>query len=309
MTPGQAARQPRLSQIVGVLILGVSAASTGAIFGRLALDNGASAIAASAYRVSLAAVIVIPLALMHRRSPASRTLRRAGVVAGLALGAHFGLWIASLAWTSVASSVALVTSHPLMVAATSAVFIGERPSRGLLAGVSFAVVGVIVITVGDGIAGPQHLRGDLLALGGAAAFAVYVTVGRFARAAVPLLDYVAVVYSVAAIGLLATGFAAGQAMGGFRPVVWFLFLGAALIPQLLGHSSFNWALGHVSATYVSAVVLAEVVGSAALAWALLGERPPGLTVVGAALIVFGLFLATRSERRRLDVTTHYASRP
>jgi drug/metabolite transporter (DMT)-like permease len=195
-----------------------------------------------------------------------------------------------------------------MVATASAYLIGEWPTRGMLAGVSLAAAGVLVIAVGDGLAEPGHLRGDLLALGGAAAFAAYIVVARRARAVVPLVEYLAVVYTVAALALLGAAILAGQPLSGFPSGVWALLAAAALIPQLVGHSSLNWALSHLSATYVSGVTLAEILGSGALAWVVFEEQPAGRTVVGAALIVAGLVTATRAERRRLGSLGPVANR-
>jgi drug/metabolite transporter (DMT)-like permease len=212
------------------------------------------------------------------------------------LALHFGLWIASLEQTSVASSVALVTVHPLIVAISAPVVLGERVPRRLWLGVVLACLGSAVISLGD--AGePRRLAGDMLALGGGLAFAAYVIVGRGLRSGMDLPMYLALVYSFAAAFLLVASLAAGAPLTGFSTGTWAAFVAMALIPQLIGHSSFNWALQHVSATVVSATIVGEVAGSALLAWAVLAEPPPPTAVAGGGLILAGLILAGSSERR------------
>ena len=92
-------------------------------------------------------------------------------------------------------------------------------------------------------------------------------------------------------------FASGQSAVGYPPItyVWLILL--ALIPQLMGHSSFNWALGYLSAAFVSITLLGEPIGSAVLAYFLLQETPTVLKMFGAILILAGIFVASRGEAK------------
>jgi len=82
---------------------------------------------------------------------------------------------------------------------------------------------------------------------------------------------------------------AGVAGQPARVYLWLLLL--ALVPQLLGHSTFNWALRYLSAAYVSITLLGEPIGSALLAYFLLGEVPSVMMAFGAILILFGIWVA------------------
>ena len=75
-----------------------------------------------------------------------------------------------------------------------------------------------------------------------------------------------------------------------------LLAAMALGPQLLGHSAFNYALKHVSATMIALAVLGEPVGSTLLAWLMFDEAVSMTKLGGMALLLAGIFLATRSER-------------
>ncbi len=286
-----------------VLMVGVAAVSTASTFIRLAQAEVAS-LAVAAWRLTLASVILAPFAFTLRRAELRRLSRREWVLAltgGAFLALHFAAWITSLALTSVAASVALVTLSPLFVALLAYPLFGERPTRSALAGLLLAIAGAIVIGLGDARAEGHQLTGDLLALVGALAAAGYFLVGKRLRRQLSLLGYVFPVYSAAALLLL--GFTAAlPALGGafapvpltgYTPVAWLWLLLLAVFPQILGHSSLNWALRHLPATYVSLTVLAEPIGSALLAWIVLHEAPTTAVLGGGALILTGLFLAGR----------------
>jgi drug/metabolite transporter (DMT)-like permease len=119
-------------------------------------------------------------------------------------------------------------------------------------------------------------------------------VGRRLRADLGLVPYVTVVYSAAAVILLALMAAAGQGFLGLSPAtcLWIALL--ALVPQLLGHSSFYWALRWLPASLVAVALLGEPIGSSLLAWALLREVPGPVTLAGAALILAGIAVVARS---------------
>jgi len=137
--------------------------------------------------------------------------------------------------------------------------------------------------------------GDALALAGALAAAGYLLIGRQLREKISLVPYVFLVYGMAAVVLVILMFAKGESPIGHTPRAYLWILLLALVPQLLGHSTFNWALRYLSAAYVSITLLGEPIGSAILAYFFLGEVPSGLMVFGAILILLGIFVSSRGE--------------
>ncbi|MEA3397298.1 MAG: DMT family transporter [Chloroflexota bacterium] len=278
-----------------VLVAGVLAVSTASTFIRLAQAD-IDSLAVAAWRLTLAAGILAPFALLTRRDELRSLSRREWLLAlgaGLLLALHFAAWITSLALTSVAASVVLVTTSPFFVGGISHLFLGEKLSRPLLLGMSVALAGSVIIGWGDAGGGAHRLTGDLLALVGALAAAGYFVIGRRLRRRLSLVGYVFPVYGTAAIALLLMASLAQVPLSGYGESTWVWLLLLALVPQLIGHSSLNWALGHLPATYVSLAVLGEPLGSILLAWIVLSESPTASAVCGGALIMAGLVIAGR----------------
>jgi drug/metabolite transporter (DMT)-like permease len=285
---------PHLALIVGVLV--VSAAS---IFIRLA-QAGADSLAVAAWRLTLASAVLAPFALATSRSELRGLTRKECVLilaAGVLLALHFATWISSLALTSVAASVVLMTTHPLLVGVMSHFLLKERLTPPMIAGVAVAFGGSTIIGLGDLGQGTHRLTGDLLALAGGLTVAGYFLIGRKLRARLSLLGYVFPVYATAALVLMGTAIVARVPLSGYTGSTWLWLLVLALGPQILGHSSLNYALRQLSATYVTLAVLAEPIGSALLAWAVLGERPTLAGAIGGGLILAGIAVATWGEPR------------
>ena len=295
------------------ILLGILATSTASIFIRFALAE-APALVIAALRLSLASLILVPLAYLRYRSELrSLTGRQAclALLSGLFLGLHFASWITSLAYTSVASSVVLVSTSPLIVGLLSPLLLRERLTRTLLASLAVALGGAALVGLGDacavdaeGVNCPpladfvrgRAFLGDLLAFGGAAAGAGYFMIGRRLRARLSLIAYITLVYGAAAIFLTLAMLASGAQPTGYSPITYLWILLLALVPQLLGHSAFNWALRYLPATYVTLTTLGEPIGSALLAYLLLQETPTPLKLLGGGLILAGIALASRSAR-------------
>lgn len=285
-------------------MLGVLAVSWAAIFIRLA---DAPALSVATYRLGLSAVPVGAFALARRRTELARLGRGEWLllgVSGAALALHFATWIASLSRTTVASSVALVTTQPVWVALLSALVLREPVrAQGALA-VLVATAGGITIAGADIALSGEALIGDLLALAGAVCAAVYFIVGRRVRPAMSLAGYIGVVYSVAAVLLLLAALATETPLGGFSARTWTMLVLLAVVPQLLGHSALNWTLRYLSAPFVSVTILGEPVISTLLAIPFLGEWPGPVRVLGGAVTLAGVYLTVREEshlaRRRSE---------
>jgi drug/metabolite transporter (DMT)-like permease len=224
----------------------------------------------------------------------SRADLTAVTVAGLCLAAHFGLWTLSLAYTSVASSVVFVSTHPVFVLLLEWLWLRQPLERVSVAGVVLTVLGSLVIGANDLQVGGAAGRGDLLALGGAVAMVGYLLIGRRLRQRLGFLTYSTPVYLVAWVGLLAWTASSGEDVRAFPPsdLVWFVAL--AVFATIGGHTVFNWALRLVPASLVAATLVGEPVCSAALAWLILGQAIGPLVAVGGAIILLGIYLAARS---------------
>jgi drug/metabolite transporter (DMT)-like permease len=113
-----------------------------------------------------------------------------------------------------------------------------------------------------------------------------------------LLSYTTVVYGMSALTLLFLTWLGGYSFLGYSPTVYLLFLLMALFPQLLGHSSYNYALAFLPAAYVSVAIISEPIGASALGLLVFGEVPALLTVAGSVLILTGVFIAGRRPTAR-----------
>lgn len=305
--PDQA--KPQIPPLLGIAF-GILVVSTSSIAIRFAQEHAPSLVIA-AWRLGLASIILAPIVLRSQR-PTLKALTRTQVVLALASGVflalHFITWISSLEHTSVASSVVLVSTMPLFMAALAPFTLREPLTRPVLVGMLLATAGSIAIGLSDACRWEGALRcggsttpsagnpllGDLLALAGALAGAGYFLIGRRLRLNLSLLSYIGLSYTTAALVLLGLVLATDQPLLGYPPAVylWFAFL--ALGPQLLGHSSFNWALRFLPAAFVGITLLGEPVGSTILAAFVLDERPTVAKIAAMALTLVGIYLASRS---------------
>lgn len=276
---------PKLVLIVAVL------ATTYA--GPIVRFAAAPALAIALWRMVLSLVVITPLAVrQHTRWPSGRALMLMGV-AGILLAAHFWTWIASLRMTSVASSVALVSTRPIFAWLIAAVWLGERPGLKERWGITVAVLGMLVIGVADAGLSRTHVQGDALALAGALAVAAYAVIGRRVRREVGVWEYVALVYGVAAATLAVFGALQGTELWEFPTRDWLIFAAMAAGPMLLGHTGMNYALKYLPATTVNLAFLGEVVGAALIAWVVpaIGEVPSPAFLVGGGLVLTGIALS------------------
>lgn len=306
--------QPSISPVL-VLLFGILAVSTASIFIRYAQSHAPSLVIA-AYRLSLAALFLAPVALTRHRRELNALDRRGlglALLSGFFLALHFAAWISSLEYTTVASSVVLVTTTPLWVALLSPLTIKEPLTRIILVGMGTALAGGIIVGLSD-ICSLDGLKmtcppwqefvrgeaflGDLLALMGAFTAAAYVIIGRRLRGRMTLVGYIFLVYGMAGLVLVILMLGAGHRPWGYPPIVYLWLLLLALIPQLIGHSTFNWALRYLSAAYVSITLLGEPIGSTLLAYFLLGEKPTVMKIFGAILILAGIYIASLNEIRK-----------
>ena len=258
-------------------------------------------LAIAAYRLLFAALLLTPFAAASgidalRRFSRQERLRIAA--AGLCLAIHFAAWISSLAFTSVASSVVLVSSHPLWVAAAGFMVFGDRPGRLTIVGIVLTMLGAGGIMWSDQAGGVSSspLLGNMLAVVGAISVAAYIVLARSMRAGIGTWAYVWIVYTLAALLLVVGAGGSGVLLSGVSAAGLLIVFAMALGPQLIGHTAINYAARQIKPTMVSVAILGEPVLSAAMAWALLGESIALLQLAGFAVTLCGILLCALDDR-------------
>jgi len=261
----------------------------------------------------LATVFLSPFVLARRSQEISKIDRRTWfflLLSGAFLGFHFATWITSLEYTTIASSVVLVTTAPLWVALLSPLFLKEKLNRFVIAGLVISLAGSVLVAISgncvlsssgfqcsgfNSFFAGNHFLGNLLALSGAFLSCGYLLIGRRVRNQVDLTSYAFLVYLVASVVLLLLVFISGERLTGYSGSAYLWMIALAIIPQLVGHTMFNWALKYLSAAFVSIALLGEPIGSVILAFIFLKERPVMFEIIGGILILIGIFIATRKR--------------
>ncbi len=295
------------SRWMGYAILAISVVivSSSSILIRFAQADAVPSLAIAAWRMTLAAIVLggaIALNARGRQQIAASIAKdyALALAAGVFLALHFATWIASLSYTSVASSTALVTTNPVWIALASWLLFKEKLGAWLIVGIAAAIGGSMLIFLSDlgaeaGQAGARPLLGNSLALVGSLAVCGYLLIGRRLRKTMSLLPYVFLVYSAAALVLLAASLGSGIALRGYSNLAWACLAGLALGPQLLGHSGINWSLKHIPATFIAIAILGEPVSAALMAWGIFGEGFASLQLAGFALLLTGIYIASRDR--------------
>jgi len=270
------------------LVFGVVSVSFAAIFIRLA---DAPSLVIAAYRMSIAAAVITPFYLARSRG-LPKGLRRRDILlvllSAVLLAFHFGMWITSLEYTSIASSVVLATSHPVFVAVLSYFLWRERLNRKAILGIAIALGGVVTINYGGFALSPETIFGDMLALVSAAAIGIYLIIGRHLKERIRLLPYLSAVYGGAALILLTAALISGHSLAGYSANTYLMFLLLALIPQLAGHTFLNQAVRLMPATIVSVAILGEPIGAIILGYMILGEGITIIEAIGSILTLGGI---------------------
>jgi drug/metabolite transporter (DMT)-like permease len=284
---------------VSALAISVVAVSSSA---PLIAYAAAPALAIAFWRNAMGVAAVGPVALVRRRGELAGLFgQREGaysLLAGLVLAVHFALWIPSAKLTTVATATALVATQPVWQGLI-AVGQGRRLSAAMWLGIGLAVVGAAVTTGAD--MRSSAVAGDLLAIGGGIAAAVYAALGERVRVSTSTTAYTTVCYSVCAVVLLAVCLVSRQPLTGYPATAWLALIGLTVGPQLLGHSLLNFSLRRVAATTVSVVVLLEVPGAALIGWIWLGQTPRAATLPGLALLLAGVVLVLLASRPRRQI--------
>jgi drug/metabolite transporter (DMT)-like permease len=288
---------------VAVLLAGIISISFAAIFIRFCDDVPSIMIAA--WRLTAASVVL--LAFFRLRGHTFKNVTRDDFIlscfGGLFLALHFILWITSLKYTSVASSVVLVTTNPIFVGIFSYLFLKEKQHIELIIGIILCLIGSTLIAAGDSgferlvIVNRAALWGDILALAGAIMASGYLLVGSKVREKLDILTYITIVYTVAALILIILSLVLNIPFTGYRNSSYLYMVLLAIVPQLIGHTAFNWALKHIKASMIAITILGEPIGATILAYLFFNESVSRFQMIGIVAIFAAILISSRKGKK------------
>ncbi len=284
------------SKSIFVILVGMISLGLASIFVRLC---NAPPVVIAMYRMTISAILVAPVFFVTKRNKIKYSEIKKDIIPFIFLGSllavHFILWITSLSYTTVLSSTVLVTTNPIFVAIFSLILFKERTKKGTVIGIIAAFIGSVFIALSARNEGVGSNFGNFLALSGAVAVSFYLIFGKRLRERFDLITYIFFVYSFAAIILILASIITRQNFFNYSYKTYVYFFLLALIPQVTGHTAYNWALKYFSASFIAVAILGEPIFATFFAFVILKEVPTLIELVGGALILTGIYFSGRVE--------------
>ena len=290
MSEGSGEHRP--AWIYLLLIVALTAFSVSAILIRFASDAPGPAVAV--WRTIFASLLLAPFALVRSRNEWRRMTRRDWLLimaAGVTLGLHFIAFIESIYHTTIASAAVLVSLSPIFMGLIGYFVLRERLPRAEVIAIAIAILGTVVLGIADARSGEaaveaaQPLLGNSLALTAAFLVSIYLIIGRVVRRKQSWLAYVAPLYAVTAMTTLTAAFVMDIRLLGYDTDIYLLCLSMAVIPQIVGHGSYNSLIRYFPAATLGLAMLVEPIGASALAYVLFSESPSLLSIVAMLIIL------------------------
>ncbi|MET4563481.1 drug/metabolite transporter (DMT)-like permease [Lysinibacillus parviboronicapiens] len=290
--------QPKIHPYLPIFI-GVVSVSLSAIFVKLA--NEEAGIIAF-YRMLFSVIIMAPLFFWKYTAELKQLSKRDWLfssIAGVFLSFHFILWFESLNYTSVASSTVLVTLQPIFAFVGTYFFFKEEITVKTIFAGAIAIIGSVLISWGDFKLSGTAFYGDILALIACALITAYLLFGQDVRKRLSLVTYTMIVYVVSTITLFLYVVIKGESFGPYSTIDWIWFILLAIVPNLLGHTLFNWSIKYVSTNVISIAILFEPIGAAVLAIFIFQEYLIATQIIGGLVVIFGIILFVIDDKKIL----------
>ena len=291
------ARRPRLAALIGAMCIAFSG-----IFYRYAEVSPSTGTVFRAV-FGLPLLLLVAWAERRRYGPLPGRARRLAAIAGIFFAGDLMFWHHAIEYVGAGLATVLGNLQVLVVGVVAWLVFGERPSRATLLALPVVIVGVVLISgvVGTGAYGANPALGVVLGFATALCYSGYLLLirvgGRDARRpAGPV--------AIATIGTVVVAGSAGLVIGDLdltQPLAslgWLAVLGVT--SQSIGYLCISLALPRLPAVVTSIILLVQPPLTVVLSVVLLAERPSVLQLLGVALVIGGIAVATVPLARLRD---------
>ena len=219
-------------------------------------------------------------------------------VAGTTGYALFSYW--GLQYTQAINGLLIQCSMPIVVGAVSYMLVGERLTAIQIVGIVISFIGVLAILVRGDLEVLRSISfnaGDIWFIGATLVFAVYSALMK-KKPAMHWLSFLGIMgmFGVAAILPFYAWEAAHTGVPPLDAKTIYIVVYIAIFPSILAYICFNRGVMMIGPNMAAALYPLIIVFGTTVAILFLGERPQLYHVIGSALIVGGVLLATRQSR-------------
>lgn len=271
-----------------LIFIGIVSVSLAAIFIKM---SSSEPIVIATFRMGISSLILFPFYFIKKKRFILKDDLKIFVFSGLFLALHFYTWITSLRFTTIMSSTVLVTTNPIFVSIFSYFLFKKIIKKKTIFAIILSIIGVIFMSNGFSIS--SNLKGDLLALFGAIFASLYIISNYYLRKKYDLLDIIFPVYSISFIVLFFLSIFLKAKIYPLPFKEYLLFFLIAIIPQVIGHSIFNYSLKFFSPVFISLTILGEPIGATIFGIIFFKEIPKILEMIGGFLIITGIVISDK----------------
>ncbi|WP_291868800.1 DMT family transporter [Bradyrhizobium sp.] len=270
-----------------------------AIVGRLAAGH-IPPVTLSFLRWSLAFLVILPFAWNHLVRDWAAIRGRFGTMVVLSItgiSAFNTMQYWALEHTQALNTLLLQSSAPLFVAIWSLLLLGIRMTLAQAGGLAVSLTGVLIILLQGDLTTLRNIEfniGDIIFVTALAIFGLYSTLS-FKRPQIHGLSFVGFTFgcgAAALIPLLIWELLTRPMMQLNTANLLTLFY-VAVFPSTVAYLCFNRGVHLIGANRAAAFFHVVPMFGAAMAIVFLGERPQPFHVIGFALVLTGVFIASR----------------
>lgn len=269
------------------LLIGITAMASASLIIRL---TPAPPLIIASYRLLFASFFLLILNYKNLKIPKNKFMLFS---AGVSLGVHFYSWITALFLTTVANAVVLVNTSPIFISILTYIFEKKKPTNRFFFSFVLVILGIILITINQ--ISLRFGKGEFLSILGAITFAIYLYIGRYLSKEINVSSYITSVYLIAGISLLLITIIRKIPLTEYPIKTYLNFLLLALIPQLIGHSSANYAIRILPPSSTSIILIGETVIATIFAFIFLKESLVIPQIIGMLIIILGIFYSSREK--------------
>jgi len=217
------------------------------------------------------------------------------MILGGLLGLHFIFFISSVKETTILNATVLVNTTPILASIFSILLLKVKPERTATLGMILSFLGIVTIAYGDAVGGfTIKMRGDIYAVLAAFVEAIYLNIGVRLRKKMSAISIMAPLYLAAACVVLTASILTSNNLEtsiGLFDCIYLFALGG--LPTAVAHTLYFSSLSHLKSFETSSMALLEPIGASILGILLFNEIPSFIFIMGAILVLLGVFLTVR----------------